>query len=353
MVDIDEQYEQELDKAVKVLSAKQNESTLNFVFVTDLHHIQGGNQLRAARIIRELAARLPLDFILNGGDSCINAAKDVALAAQREIFEALRAPGVPLLTVKGNHDDNSIYGHERPETRAGHVIYPAETKALIQEGIPQAARWDESCPDSLYYYLDVEAKQTRVIVLDTMNIPYEAGSDGRLPYLGQWEYAFSSRQLNWLAHEALNLTGKPDWRVLIASHVEIIEDGVFGTDHPVANGEALWEIVKAFQSGSPYSLTGGEGDFAYAVEGDFSPQGKGKVIGCLFGHVHFDQTVYQDGIPMVSSLNACTRKEFPDCPEREPDTLSETALDIVTIDFERSRIDTYRFGAGEHRTVSF
>ncbi|THF84483.1 metallophosphoesterase family protein [Cohnella fermenti] len=353
MVPIDEQYKNAVEETIQALSGKQQSSTLNLIFVTDLHHSCGGNQLRAARAIRELTSRLPLDLVLNGGDSAVNAPKDYVLSAQREIYQALQTPGVPLLNVKGNHDDNSIYGHNQQGLRGLNVIYPSETRLLIQEGVLHAASWDDARPDSLYYFVDVEAKKTRVIVLDTTDIPYADSKDGNIKYFGQWEYAFSSGQLNWLAHKALNLTGKSGWRILIVSHVAIVQEGVHGTDYPVKNGEALWELVKAFREGGSYSSEGGAGEFAYRVSVDFKHQGNGTVVGCLFGHVHFDQTVYRNGIPMISSLNACTNQDFPESPERTPETISETAFDIMTVDFERSCIDAYRFGAGELRTISF
>lgn len=353
MAHIDEQYSHAVNKAVEALTDKQTNATLNLIFVTDFHHSCGGNQLRAARAIRELTLRLPLDVVVNGGDSAINETKDRTLASQMEICHALRTPEVPVLTVKGNHDDNSIFGHDREELRGRHVIFPSETRRLIQDGVRHAARWDETRSDTLYYFVDVEAKQTRVIVLDTIDIPYADSSNGTIEHFGQWEYAFSPEQLNWFAHEALNLQGKPDWRVLIVSHVAILQDEVFGADFPVRNGEALWGVLCAFRDGSSYAAEVGEGEHACRVAADFGQQGRGTVIGCLFGHVHFDQTVYREGIPLISTLNACTSRDFPEAPERTVGTLSETAFDIVTVNFGQTRIDTYRFGAGEHRSISF
>lgn len=353
MIDIDDLYDHAVDQAVGALTDKQTNETLNLIFVTDLHHSSGGNQLRAARAIRELTSRLPLDLVVNGGDSAVNETKDQTLASQTEICHALRTPDVPVLSVKGNHDDNSIYGHDREELRGRHVIYPSETKRLIQDGVLDAARWDSTRPDGLYYFVDVEAKKTRVIVLDTIDIPYADPDSGTIEHFGQWEYAFSPEQLNWLANEALHLRDKSDWRVLIVSHVAIFQDEVFGADFPVRNGEALWGIVCAFRDGGSYDAEVGEGESVRRMAADFGQQGKRTVIGCLFGHVHFDQTVYRDGIPMISTLNACTNQDFPEAPERKVGTLSETAFDIVTVNFGQSRIDTYRFGAGEHRSISF
>lgn len=353
MAGIDELYNTMIREAAASAGSAGGDGALRFAFITDLHHKIGGNTLRSAEAIRELAKRVPLDFVLCGGDVGYNGPKAEVVAALREIIGALRVPGIPLLTAKGNHDDNSIYAawdNGGPE----HFILPDETRELLMPGVPETAMRDLDSPTDLYYAADFPSKKTRVIVLDCNDIPYARQEDGSYKYNGINVYAFSSRQLNWLAGQALDLRGKPGWRVLVVSHVEIVEDGVFGTDHPVTNGEALWGVLKAFKEGGRFASEGGAGgDFAYRVRADFAAQGPGTIIGCLFGHVHHDNVAYKDGIPMVSTLNAWTHKEFDVSPERRDGTATEAAFDIMTADFERSRLNAFRFGAGQHRAIDF
>ncbi|CAM4481433.1 3',5'-cyclic AMP phosphodiesterase CpdA [Paenibacillus endophyticus] len=353
MGDIEEIYSNLLDIAVQELSACLTDDTLNFVFITDLHHRKGGNMLRSATMIQQVASLLPLDFIVCGGDISINGPKSEVIAAQKEIVEALAASDAPLLMVKGNHDDNSIYDYELHSGSAANVVYPDESRGITLAPVQGKAKFNRNHPSGLYYYMDFPDKKTRVIVLDCTDIPYTHTDNGTLTYNGQWDYAFSNSQMNWLADEALALVGKAGWRVLLASHIAITQDGIFGADHSVRNGSALWGIVKAFREGNCFSSEGGEGDFTYQVAADFSEQGKGTVLSCLFGHVHHDQIVFRDEIPMVSSLNACTHKEFADSPEREEGTGSEAAFDIMAVDFEQSRIKAYRVGAGQHRMIDY
>lgn len=336
-------------EAVGKAAAVMGADTLNFIFVTDLHHRLGDNMLGTAARIAEAAKGLPLDFILCGGDIGVNGPKSEVVAAQAEIMQALAAAGPPLLAVKGNHDDNSIHDDALQLKGAANVIYPHETNSLMLDSVRHLAAFDG---DGLYYYLDIPAKRTRVIVLDCIDIPYELADHGGMRYLGQSQYAFSDRQLNWFAHEALNLADKANWRVLIASHIAIIQDRVFGFDHPVANGKVLWSILTAFSKGTAY-VSAGAGDFPYKVEVDYHPQGAGRVIGCLFGHVHFDQAVRQEGLTMISTLNANTHRDFPEAPERLPGTDSESAFDLMAVDFERSRLLAWRVGAGEDRSIPF
>ncbi|WP_139999595.1 metallophosphoesterase family protein [Paenibacillus paridis] len=353
MAGIDELYADITRTAIEVLSNNQNERTLNFVFITDLHHGFGGNQLSSARIIGEIAKDLPLDFILCGGDISINGPKTEVVAAQREMTAELAAAGVPLLMVKGNHDDNSIYDYELQSGGAEHVVYPDETREITLGPVKELACFNTEHPMSLYYYVDIPHKKTRVIVLDCTDFPYTHKENGELALLGQWHYIFSAKQLSWLADEALAFPNKADWRVLIASHVPILQEDIVGTDHAVRNDEALWGILKAFREGGTYVPGALQGAPEERVEADFSKQGPGTVIGCLFGHVHYDQVVYKDGIPMVSTLNACTHQEFADSPERVGGTDSEFAFDIMTADFEHSRISAYRMGAGMHRNFTY
>ncbi|MCS7458877.1 hypothetical protein N0M98_01880 [Paenibacillus doosanensis] len=49
-------------------------------------------------------------------------------------------------------------------------------------------------------------------------------------------------------------------------------------------------------------------------------------------------------------MNAQTHRDFPEAPEREEGTLTETAFDIVTLD-EAGNLHFTRFGAGEDRLV--
>jgi hypothetical protein len=353
VLEIDVLYSDEVSKTAKEAGSIQNESTLNMVFITDLHHQFGGNQLRAAKAVRDLAGKLPMDFILNGGDISVNGLKSDVVAAQKEMIAALQVQGVPLLSVKGNHDDNSIYEYEQGRRNLDHVLFPEDSFDLTLSGLQGVARFDPDYQRSLYYYMDLPDKKTRMIVLDCIDIPYTKQVNGQLTYLGQWQYAFSSKQLNWLVNQALNLQDKPNWNVLIASHVAITQEEIFGADHEVMNGEVLWKLITAFRDGRCYSSEGGEGDFRYQVKADFTEQGPRTVIACLFGHVHYDQVVYKDRIPVISTLNATTNRDFEVCPGRVRDTISETAFDLITVDFRQSMLYMHRFGAGESRKVVF
>lgn len=337
-----------LEKVAKL----QTDQTVNFIFYTDPHHHLSGNQLHTVQAIQSISSQLPLDFIMVGGDISTNGEKEKFMAAQREITEELKKCSVPVLMVKGNHDDNSIYDFHYNRGSMENVVFPEETYEIICKHLEETVAFDGDNRSGLYFYYDIPERQTRIIALNCIDIPYRKTDEGSLKYNGQWKYAFSDQQLNWMAHEALNFQGKADgeaWNVIVFSHVAILQDDVFGADHPVVNGQVMWDILKAFQLGEVYQSTLSDGDFAQSVSVDFRNQGAHNIFGSFFGHVHHDQGFVRDQLLMISTLNAVTGRDFDISPDREGGTISETAFDVVTVNPLQRKIFLTRFGAGEDR----
>ncbi|MEF3303086.1 hypothetical protein [Paenibacillus sp. GYB003] len=140
---------------------------------------------------------------------------------------------------------------------------------------------------------------------------------------------------------------------VLFSHVSVGQEGVFGADHPVENEGAMWGIIAAYRHGRAFRAEATDGPFGQAASADFAARGPGRIAGCFFGHVHFDQTLEKDGIPLVSTLNATTNRDFEGAPERIAGSRTETAFDVVTIDPRRRTIHLTRFGAGEDRIVRY
>jgi 3',5'-cyclic AMP phosphodiesterase CpdA len=353
---IPDYYESHLSAVTDKVKGLQSADMLIFIFITDLHHEPGGNQLHAARALGQLAGSLTPDFIVCGGDISLNGDKLTVLAAQREIMDELGSNACPMLPVKGNHDDNSIVDFYQYPDSVGNVIFPEETYELGFRKLEGEVSFDEGNPAGMYYYYDLPEKKTRIVILNAIDIPYHVTEKGNLRYSGQFKYAFSDRQLQWTAHKALlfsDKTEKAGWRVLLFSHIPILQEGIYGTDHGVTNDTVMWGILKAFQSGTAYRSVPTTGDFSQSIEVDFTRQGRGKLAACFFGHVHFDQSLQKDGITMVTTLNAATQQDFEEAPARVSGTVTETAFDVVTVDFSERTIFTVRFGAGEDRRITF
>lgn len=334
----------------------QHGDTVNLVFITDIHHSTGGNQLFAIEAIKRLAGHIRLEAIVCGGDHSKNGPKEEFMESQRQLMDRFGDVGIPFFPMKGNHDDNSIYDHYHDPDRTGNVVFPEESYDLYVRRIERSVSHDPAHPNGLYYYRDIPGNKVRIIVLNCIDIPYRTTDRGGLRIKGQWQYAFSNEQLRWVAHDALDLRDKPDrgeWSVVVFSHVSIGQEDVFGADHPIANEEAMWGIIAAFRNGGAFRSVPTDGDFAQSVEADYSACGPGSVAGCFFGHVHYDQVLVKDGIPLISTLNAVTNRDFEEAPERIEGTRTETAFDVVTIDVRQRLVHMTRFGAGSDRSVRY
>lgn len=317
-----------LAQVVEQARELQGEDTVQFIFITDLHHYEGGNQLRTADAIRRLTEEISPDCIVCGGDISGNGIKVDIVEAQREMIGALRVPECPMLPVKGNHDDNSLHDFPSEPKTASNVIFPIETYEIWLKGLEGTVVFDKGNELGLYYYYDIPDKKTRIVVLNCIDIRYQVSETGGLAHNGQWEYAYSDRQVKWVEQKVFDFGGKPDgdkWKTIFFTHVAIFQESVYGADHEVTGGEAMWSILKA---------------------------NRRQVAACFFGHVHFDQVLLRDGIPMISTLNALTYQDFDSAPVREFHKLTETAFDIVSIDYAKGELITIRFGAGEDRMVS-
>lgn len=328
--DLPEYYHAPLSQAIDRAKQAQTKGTVDIAFYTDPHHKPGGNQLLAAAAVKHAAKALSSDCIVVGGDIVENGPKDIVVLAQSEFMEAIRMPGCPALPTRGNHDDNSIHDFHRKLRGANHVIFPVEAYADIYQCLDGTVSFDKGNETGLYYCYDIPDKKTRVAMLNSVDIVYKIKADGMLQQNGQWEYAFSDRQVDWFEHKVFDFTGLPEsesWKVVIFSHLPIIQRGVKGyVDGEVENGEKIWKIIKTNRK---------------------------HVVACLFGHVHIDQVLYHDGIPMISTLNAVSYRNYDESPERKVGTASETAFDLISIDDLKGELRLTRFGAGEDRIIKF
>ncbi|MCU6707750.1 alkaline phosphatase family protein [Paenibacillus sp. J5C_2022] len=327
--DLPEYYHAPLREAIDKVRQAQDEETATLIYYTDAHHKTGGNQLRVAQAIRHLAREIAPDCIVAGGDWSENGDKADVLRSQRELMSALRVDGCPVLPVKGNHDDNSIHDFHRKWKGANHVIFPIEAYNDFYSKLEGTVSFDKGNETGLYFYYDLPEKKTRVVVLNSIDIVYQVNRDGMLEQNGQWEYAFSDRQLHWVKEHVFDFSGlenEDEWKTVIFSHVPILQRELTGyTDGEVANGEKLWKVLR---------------------------ENRSRISACLFGHVHIDQVYAIDEIPLITTLNSVSYKNFPESPDKIRDTISEAVVDIVTINYAKGELLLTRLGAGEDRQIS-
>jgi 3',5'-cyclic AMP phosphodiesterase CpdA len=328
--DLPDYYHIPLSETIDRAKQAQTTGSVDIVFYTDPHHKLGGNQLRAAAAVKHAAKALSSDCMVIGGDIMENGPKIEVLLAQSELMDAIRMQGCPAFPMRGNHDDNSIEDFRLKLKGANNAIFPVEAYTDIYQRLDGTVSFDKGYESGLYYYYDIPVKKTRIVMLNSVDVLYKVKADGMLQQNGQWEYAFSDRQVDWFEHKVFDFSDIPDgdkWKVVIFSHLPIIQRGVKGyVDGEVENGEKIWKVIKT---------------------------NRNQVVACLFGHVHIDQVLYQDGIPLISTLNAVSYRNYAESPDRTVGTASETAFDLISIDCSKGELRMTRFGAGEDRIVIF
>ena len=339
---------------------------LLFGLITDTHFEEkddpGGYGANALTHLRDFAAAgeaCGARFLLHAGDmSNGNRPKE---QSRREAFlsaEAMRGSGLPALFVIGNHDDNTYFCRDNPEA-GNNGISGTEWQTLVQpEGLPEGA---VAAPGvSNCYYLDFPDRKVRLLMLNTIDLPFEERPDGSLKYYTINDHGFSKAQLEFVAHTALDLSRLPDsakWGVLAVSHMSL---GF------LPNGAAMEKIFRAFQAGGR-CRTGAEDvkpcpfrfdrhpcfpsatdprDLVHEVEADFTRQGPRELIAQLYGHEHFDAVRTGRGFTEVAFLSSLCYRNGPEAPERRFDTPSEQAWSMVALDRANRRLKVFRHGAG-------
>lgn len=302
-------------------------------FVTDVHNAETTTYkwLNSIKVIEEVNKRKNINYVLTGGDYINNHENKEEVIKRLKNFKDRFEDRSNLFITLGNHDDNSNYKD------FSKVITHSEMKKIMFSDMQ-----DVIFGNGLYYYKDFHEHKIRLIVLNSEDIPeYDIG----MKYKGQWDYAFSNEQLNWVAHTALNT----DYKIIFCSHTPLIES-VEGFDLAIRNSEAMLGIMKAYTTGTSYSSSNNTGDFKYNVSVDYNK--KGTIVCCLFGHVHADNIVYKDNIAHISTTcSNCNYRYGSSAIKNATGTVNEIALDFLTVRNDMGFLT--RFGAGSDRSFTY
>lgn len=342
--------------AVGRIQKVQNEHTVSFAFMTDIHYALNENHTvrfqRTMRAYREIAKRTGVDFLILGGDYTNEGCKEYKMQTFRELRALLGGNGY--FPVNGNHDDGSIWDQsyiqaERSENHLTHT----ELYTLFYNHLPKSRVEFDAENHSLYYLYNDLSSKTRYIFMDTGDVPYLYGTDGKLKYGGQHLFAMSQRQIDWLTGTALRFD-EEGWSVIFVSHALLLPEE---EEHPAPiseNLEIVRRIVTAYQNGEKCRFEFGKGDFFRTIRGDFDEYCRAKVIGMFCGHEHFDEVAYYGSVPIVVTQNAVMYdKKGGKNTKRTDGTASELLFDIVTVDKQAGTITTVRIGAGEDRVIRY
>ncbi len=401
-------YQQELEETVDSYAKIVSENAVNYIFITDLH--VGSNdssvkhQLDAILAIIDRMAQdddptNDIDFLVLGGDLTTGmfSNRESYMAAMDRQLAPLRDCSIPVLILRGNHDDNSYwYMHGKI---GGVAIKDSMTREEGQAHLDEATFGEEQWytymlhnysnddntqaeptssrvhdvynPDSAYYYYDLDAKKTRIVCLDA--IDNDLGK-ATVDKNGSNFWGYSLEQFKWLYEQAL--TAPEGYNYIFFSHMAY-HSATADSKAPhkyehhssCRNFGILENILCAFQNKTSYILPGAgsmvkvDGLLTYQeYVCDFTNR-TGKILSYQYGHHHADAS-YTDAKSMIPTMTTGTSGGYTDgggmkiggvgdyfsvTERRENGTLTEALFDVVSV--SEQKVYQIRFGAGDDNVL--
>lgn len=332
---------------------------LRFAFLTDMHY-KAMDSMRIAvsntvHTLNELNKTEKIDFVCLGGDNVGNypGTPEDHIRMMNELADLLNHLDMPWFLVHGNHDDNSIHGRIAPDaevSKPGFEIRPEGQYDILFSHAEKYENYTPAGRGKLYGYFDIPNADTRVLFLNTSDVPYTVTEEGLLKYTGQWNFAYSGDQLDFVC-KALKDAPK---NLFVFQHGSA--PNKFFPMEFVENFDMMNKILKAFENGSYVCEKREHEDFGFDIETDFG--GKiHRIPAKITGHCHADLTFSDNvGFLYITTMLA-GRKNSGWKPnengvffEREPLSDKETSVDIFTFDPEAYTLRAIRYGSGEDRT---
>ena len=352
-------YAQAECERVKNTLPEKKPGDVRFAFIADFHY-KYMKPMRAMisniiHTLNELNKVQKIDFVCFGGDNVGNYpnSREEHIDMMQELADYLKHCEVPVIFVQGNHDDNSIHGEIAPEThkcKTGFEVPDAVQYDVLFANAEQYSNHHPAGDKKLYSYMDIEGTDTRVVFLDTSDVPYIVDADGMMKYNQQWDFGYSGEQLRWLAETALKNAPK---NVLILQHASTKVDYFF--TEALENEEYLNAILNAFMNGEKIHISRDHEDFGFDITADFTGESH-RIPAKIAGHCHADRAyVAPDGFLNITTMLAGRKNSGMHAGdngiiyERELFCDKETAVDIFTFSPSEYTLEATRYGSGENR----
>ena len=303
-------------EVIKGTLDEQPEDAVNYLYITDMHYPYGPYYLLEALqnqvklIVKTANEDDSIDFVCIGGDSINgNQSKSENLKLLNAIYTPLLDCNKPVFIIQGNHDDSGWQSTFDMSQMFSHKdwrdnIINKYVNRTLDDGTEIKVVNNSSDDNSEYYYYDLDNKNTRIIVLDSIDYDMEYDENGTVTGLeilnpskpessieryktGYTYWGYSKEQLKWLADEALgNLP--TDYDVVFLSHMGI-DNTTSGADFL---GEELRGIIGAYQNKTEYVNVGFDINVDYTGE-------QGRIRSFQFGHTHYERKYYDSDIDLV------------------------------------------------------
>lgn len=358
----------EAERVAAQVKKHQNENTISFLAVSDLHvdsnYPQSMESARhAGQAMSIIKGLIPIDFGFSSGDMTVGSSATTIVEGRNEILEASKVldtgfSGITNFRTIGNHDP---LGYSYPQNREH--LTAEELYSLIGEKASGVV-YPKEGSERGYCYKDFYSKKIRVICLNTSDVDQDDFAVIQKVDAGK----ISGTQMKWFV-ETLDLSAKKDaseWSILILSH------------HPLDWGEIhpATRVLNAYEKGSRLSMQYDGAFITYNYKG----RNSANIIAQIHGHTHTFKidnlhiiNNYKGtpiGIKRITIPNACFGRnneygvnggteyygiEFGETVtyEKTAGTEKDTAFCVVTIDMVKHRIYLDCYGAGYDRIVEY
>ena len=294
----------------KLATANANMDTtgadgFTFIFATDVHW-ERNTKISPLLVSQIIEANPRIKRLVLGGDYINGGSHNAMLSDMQNCINAFAETKAEVLPIFGNHDSNTV-GSDSPAD----YFTNGEVYNTIFGVMNDNARFG----NGFYYSMEFPREKTKIICLDT-------GVEGT---------QLSAEQSDWFDSELNSLSN--GWKALIFAHI-IYESENYSAVPLVLTRTAFMNTIcnkcDAFNANNPNR----------------------KVEAIIGGHVHSDwDFTTEGGIPIVltttNSLNALSGETAT------KGAASETALDIITVDYGNKTIKCTRIGRGSNRTITY
>lgn len=299
---------------------------LMFAFITDFH--VSDNACQSPKLIKYLKKHTnACQNVIFGGDVLISTYADgvepMSDAQKWQQYMELMGKDNVYQAV-GNHD--YLGYHYVGSSRVGFNEPWKTCRQLVLGNLVGNVVW---CPNKMAYYFDVPTANTRIIVGDDFDTPYNQPD-----FTGG--IAFSNEQRAWVVNTALNVE---NMRIIYVSHLSY-DTGLAGDDEHADRFVGMQNLFKAMVNKTNYSYGATVKDFTNSTL---------QFVAHFCGHSHADEYHTDDNVLTIRT----NCDAIYDTTNRIKGTTSEQAFDVVAVDYDAKTIKTVRVGYGSDRSFVF
>ena len=329
----------EAARVAALAKAAMNSNTITFVALSDTHVLSTNSTAMAglnsavngARIIRET---IPVDFTAVLGDISFGASDDTRALHQANLLASRRAMGIlsPDVVLEGNHDR----GYNADAWLANDLLY--RYVGRFNKNVTRPS----TNADRGYCYMDLTAKKTRVIFMNTADLRDKDASVRGSCYI-------SADQYSWLVSTLSGVGANTGWNILLLTHHPL---------HWSENMGNLTTLLDKYNSGGSGSVTVDGTTISY----NFSGKNKAKLLCNIHGHTHnfISGRAGSTDIVRIGTPNAYfyRNNEYTgDYGEsttynKTANSAKDTSFCVYVVDTSALTVKAFCYGAGYDRTVS-